>query len=56
MTTDFTPALVIGVIFFVYVRMFNHTMEIYKKSDYTLSWDEYFHKSVQLDVIRGTSS
>lgn len=53
---DLTPALVIGIIFFTYVRMFNHTMDIYKKSDYTLSWDEYFHKSFQLDVIRGTSS
>jgi hypothetical protein len=54
--TDFTPAIVIGIIFFAYVRMFVHTMNMYKKSDYTLTWDEYFHKSFQLDVIRGTSS
>ena len=53
---DFTPAVVIGVIFFVYVRMFVHTMNIYKESDYTMSWDEYFNRSFQLDVIRGTSS
>ena len=53
---DLTPALVIGVIFFTYVRLFNHTMDIYKKSDYTLTWDEYFTRSFQLDVIRGTSS
>ena len=56
MTTDFTPAIVIGIIFFAYVRMFVHTMNIYKESDYTLSWDEYFNRSFQLDVIRGTSS
>jgi hypothetical protein len=56
MMKSLTPAVIIGVILFTYVRLFNHTMDIYKKSDYTLSWDEYFHKSFQLDVIRGTSS
>ena len=53
---DFTPAVVIGILFFAYVRMFVHTMKIYKESDYTMSWDEYFNKSFQLEVIRGTSS
>lgn len=56
MTTDFTPAVVIGIIFFTYVRMFVHTMNIYKESDYTMSWDDFFNRSFQLDVIRGTSS
>jgi len=56
MTTDLTPAFVIGILFFTYVRMFVHTMNIYKESDYTLTWDEYFNKSFQLNIIRGTSS
>jgi hypothetical protein len=54
--TDWTPALVIGAIFFAYVRLFVSTMNIYKESDYTLSWDEFFDKSFRLSAIRGTSS
>jgi len=39
---DLAPAAaVIGAIFFVYVRMFNNTMQTYKDSDYTLTWDEF---------------
>ncbi len=54
--TDWTPAIVIGIIFFTYVRLFVQTMKIYKESDYAMSWDEYFNRSFKLDVIRGTSS
>jgi hypothetical protein len=53
---DFTPALVIGIIFFAYVRMFVSTMNVYKASDYTMTWDEYFDKSFNLAAIRETSS
>jgi hypothetical protein len=53
---DFTPAVVIGVLFFVYVRMFVHTMNIYKESDYTMTWGEFFDRSFSLSAIRETSS
>jgi hypothetical protein len=53
---DFTPAIVIGVLFFVYVRMFVHTMNIYKESDYTMTWGEFFDRSFSLSAIRETSS
>jgi hypothetical protein len=53
---DFTPAVVIGIIFFAYVRLFVTTMNIYKESDYTMTWDEFFDKSFRLSAIRETSS
>jgi hypothetical protein len=54
--TDFTPAVVIGIIFFAYVRLFVTTMNIYKESDYTMTWDDFFDKSFRLSAIRETSS
>jgi len=36
--------LVIGGIFFMYVHTFIKTMDIYKKSDYTLTWNEYIRE------------
>jgi hypothetical protein len=53
---DITPAIIVGTIFFVYVRLFVNTMNIYKESDYTLTWDEFFEKSFRLSSIRETSS
>jgi hypothetical protein len=53
---DFAPAVVIGIIFFAYVRLFVQTMNIYKESDYTMTWDEYFERSFRLSAIRETSS
>jgi len=53
---DLAPAVVIGIIFFAYVRLFVQTMNIYKESEYTLTWDEFFDKSFRLSAIRETSS
>jgi hypothetical protein len=41
------PAMVMGTIFFAYVRLFNSTMEAYKKSGYTMSWDEFFRSNME---------
>jgi hypothetical protein len=38
---DVTPAIVIGSIAFVYIHIFNRTMDVYKRSGYTMTWNEY---------------
>jgi len=38
---DITPAIIIGSIFFAYMHVFNKTMDVYKKSGYTMNWNEY---------------
>lgn len=45
------PAMVIGTIFFAYVRLFNSVMETYKKSGYTMSWDDYFRSHTESPAI-----
>lgn len=42
--TDITPAIVIGSIFFTYMHMFNRTMDIYKKTNYTMTWQDYIRE------------
>jgi len=45
------PAMVMGTIFFAYVRLFNSTMETYKKSGYTMSWDDYFRSHTESPAV-----
>ena len=44
--TDLTSSVVIGTLFFAYVRLFNRTMTAYKNSQYTMTWEEYIHDSL----------
>jgi hypothetical protein len=45
--TDIRPAVVIGIIFFGYMHIFNRTMDVYKRSGYTMTWDEYIRDCKQ---------
>jgi hypothetical protein len=45
--TDITPAVIIGSIFFAYIHIFNKTMDVYKKTDYTMTWNEYIQELKQ---------
>jgi hypothetical protein len=41
------PAMVMGTIFFAYIRLFNSVMETYKKTGYTMTWDEFFRSHME---------
>lgn len=41
MKADITPAIVIGGIFFIYMHVFIRTMDVYKKSGFTMTWNDY---------------
>jgi hypothetical protein len=45
------PAMVMGTIFFAYVRLFNSVMEAYKKTGYTMTWDEYFRSHTESSAV-----
>lgn len=38
---DYTYPIVIGIILYMYIVVFNRTMKKYKKSDYSLTWYEF---------------
>jgi hypothetical protein len=38
---DPTYPIVIGIIVYAYVMLFNSTMKSYRESDYTMSWKEF---------------
>ena len=38
---SFYYSIIIGTVMFAYIRLFNRNMDIYKKSDYSLSWGQF---------------
>jgi hypothetical protein len=38
-------SIVIGTVLYAYVNMFNKSMDVYKKSDYTMTWGQFIDQT-----------